>query len=156
MMQFLQAWSVGFNDWNLLLDSTGGPHHANGGLDAPLVADGKGGFYVQPYYYAFGHFSRFLPEGTVINGAMVFPANATAPAPEGQFWYEFIGMPSDVGALAGTMPNGTRVLVAVNLGGSPVSAALKARAGAGGAFAWADLSLPAHSMRTLTWEDAAV
>ena len=138
-----------------MLDTSGGPHHANGGLDAPLIADGVGGFYVQPYYYAFGHFSRFLPEGTIINGAMIFPANASTPAPESAFWYEFIP-DGGFGALSGTMPNGTRVVIAVNLGSTPVNATLKARRTAppNGVFVWTDLSLAAHSMRTLTWEDA--
>jgi hypothetical protein len=48
---------VCFNDWNLLLDAQGGPHHANGGLDAPIIYDGQGGYDIQPYYYVFGHFS---------------------------------------------------------------------------------------------------
>ena len=155
MMQFLQAYSTGFNDWNLMLDKAGGPHHANGGLDAPLIYDGAGGFFIQPYYYAFGHFSRFLPEGTVINGAMSFGINATVPAPEGAFWYEFVGLnAATFGSLAGTMSNGTRVLISLNLSGDTVRAALKTRQRVGGPFVYANLTLPPHSMQTRTWDDA--
>ena len=155
MMQFLQAYSTGFNDWNLMLDKAGGPHHANGGLDAPLIYDGAGGFFIQPYYYAFGHFSRFLPEGTVINGAMSFGINATVPAPEGAFWYEFVGLnAATFGSLAGTMPNGTRVVISLNLSGDTVHAALKTRQRVGGPFVYANLTLPPHSMQTRTWDDA--
>ena len=148
MLGFLQTWSTTFNDWNLILDEAGGPHHANGGLDAPLIYDGSGGFYAQPYYYVFGHFSRFLPEGSVVGGAMSFASSDTSPAPEGAFWYDRKTL-----ALSATMPNATRVLIVANLGDGPAAFALKARASAGGAFRFANLTLPPHSVQTLTWED---
>ena len=55
------------------------------------------------------------------------------------------------------MPNGTRVLVVANTGDAPtMGLVLKARASTpGGAFRYADLELPPHSVRTLTWEDGA-
>jgi hypothetical protein len=97
----------------------------------------------------FGHFSRFLPEGSVVGGAMSYAADAAPPAPEGRFWYDRATL-----ALAATMRNGTRVLIAANTGDQPQQFALKARAAPGGAFRYAALDLPAHSVRTLTWEDA--
>ena len=153
MLGFLQTWCVSFVDWNLMLDERGGPHHANGGLDAPLIYDGAGGFFLQPFYYVFGHFSRFLPEGSVIGGAIAYPASQESPpAPEGGFWYDRATL-----ALSATMPNGTRVLIVANTGDAPTAGlVLKARAATpGGAFRFADLELPPHSVRTLTWEDGA-
>jgi len=64
----LNAWAVGWTDWNLVLDQTGGPNHLGNLCDAPVIArlDLKPPqIYYQPNYYVMGHFSRFLPPGAV-------------------------------------------------------------------------------------------
>jgi glucosylceramidase len=55
---------VGFTDWNILLDETGGPNHVKNFCFAPVHADTKTGklIYTNAYYY-IGHFSRFLEPG---------------------------------------------------------------------------------------------
>lgn len=55
---------VGFTDWNILLDETGGPNHVGNFCFAPVHADTKTGqiIYTNAYYY-LGHFSKFIKPG---------------------------------------------------------------------------------------------
>jgi glucosylceramidase len=55
---------VGFTDWNILLDETGGPNHARNFCFAPVHADTRTGklIYTNAYYY-IGHFSKFIRQG---------------------------------------------------------------------------------------------
>lgn len=60
----LNHWTVGWIDWNLVLDETGGPNHVGNLCDAPIIADGTTGeLHYQSSYYYLGHFSRFLQSG---------------------------------------------------------------------------------------------
>jgi glucosylceramidase len=60
----LNRWSVGWIDWNLLLDHRGGPNHVGNLCSAPLLADASGlGFERQPSYYALGHVARHVRPG---------------------------------------------------------------------------------------------
>lgn len=55
---------VGFTDWNILLDETGGPNHVQNFCFAPVHGDTKTGqlIYTNSYYY-IGHFSKFIQPG---------------------------------------------------------------------------------------------
>lgn len=55
---------VGFTDWNILLDETGGPNHVGNFCFAPVHADTKTGelIYTNAFYY-IGHFSKFIKPG---------------------------------------------------------------------------------------------
>ena len=55
---------VGFTDWNIILDETGGPNHVGNFCFAPVHADTKTGkvIYTNAYYY-IGHFSKFIKPG---------------------------------------------------------------------------------------------
>ncbi|MBL7740931.1 MAG: glycoside hydrolase family 30 protein [Chitinophagaceae bacterium] len=55
---------VGFTDWNILLDETGGPNHVQNFCFAPVHGDTKTGqlIYTNAYYYV-GHFSKFITTG---------------------------------------------------------------------------------------------
>ena len=55
---------VGFTDWNILLDETGGPNHVGNFCFSPVHADTKTGelIYTNAYYY-IGHFSKFIKPG---------------------------------------------------------------------------------------------
>ena len=55
---------VGFTDWNILLDETGGPNHVQNFCFAPVHGDLKTGqlIYTNAYYY-IGHFSKFIQPG---------------------------------------------------------------------------------------------
>lgn len=56
--------SVGFTDWNILLDETGGPNHVQNFCFAPIHGNTKTGelIYTNEYYY-IGHFSKFIQPG---------------------------------------------------------------------------------------------
>ena len=53
--------SVGWTDWNVLLDERGGPNHVGNYCFAPVHGDTKTGklTYMNSYYY-IGHFSKFV------------------------------------------------------------------------------------------------
>ena len=55
---------VGFTDWNIILDQTGGPNHVGNFCFAPIHADTRTGqlIYTNAYYY-IGHFSKFIQPG---------------------------------------------------------------------------------------------
>jgi glucosylceramidase len=56
--------SVGWTDWNILLDEMGGPNHAGNFCFAPMHANIKTGelLFTNSYYY-IGHFSKFIRPG---------------------------------------------------------------------------------------------
>jgi len=56
--------TVGWTDWNVLLDQTGGPNHVGNFCFAPIIADLPTGklIYTNAYYY-IGHFSKFVRPG---------------------------------------------------------------------------------------------
>ncbi len=56
-------WTVGWIDWNLLLDEHGGPNHVGNFCSAPLLADGHGGYTHESSYWYLGHFARFVRPG---------------------------------------------------------------------------------------------
>lgn len=59
-------WVTGWLDWNLALDTTGGPNWAGNRVDAPVIVNATADeFYKQPMFYALGHFSKFVPAGSV-------------------------------------------------------------------------------------------
>ncbi|RLN51308.1 hypothetical protein BBJ28_00023652, partial [Nothophytophthora sp. Chile5] len=63
----LASFASGWTDWNLVLNTTGGPNWADNQVDAPILVDEEGGaeFYKQPMYYVMGHFSKFLVPGSL-------------------------------------------------------------------------------------------
>ena len=56
--------TVGWTDWNILLDETGGPNHVQNFCFAPVHGNTKTGqlIYTNSYYY-IGHFSKFVHPG---------------------------------------------------------------------------------------------
>jgi len=73
--------TVGWTDWNILLDETGGPNHVQNFCFAPVHADTKAGklIYTNAYYY-IGHFSKFIRPGAkrVISASSRSPFLTTA------------------------------------------------------------------------------
>jgi glucosylceramidase len=56
--------TVGWTDWNLLLDQNGGPNHVRNFCLAPVHADTRTGKLIfTPSYYYIGHFSKFIRPG---------------------------------------------------------------------------------------------
>jgi glucosylceramidase len=56
--------TVGWTDWNVLLDEQGGPNHVGNFCFAPVHANSRTGelTYLSSYYY-IGHFSKFIQSG---------------------------------------------------------------------------------------------
>ncbi|XP_031838775.2 lysosomal acid glucosylceramidase-like [Nomia melanderi] len=66
IMQYLNNWSVGWVDWNLVLDREGGPTWMDNTLNAPIVVNPeKDEFYKLPMYYGIAHVSKFVDRGSV-------------------------------------------------------------------------------------------
>lgn len=64
MIRDFNSGSVGFTDWNILLDEKGGPNHVGNFCFAPIHGNTATGelTYVNSYYY-IGHFSKFVRPG---------------------------------------------------------------------------------------------
>jgi glucosylceramidase len=64
MIQDFNNGMVGFTDWNILLDETGGPNHVQNFCFAPIHGNTVTGelIYTNAYYY-IGHFSKFIQPG---------------------------------------------------------------------------------------------
>ena len=53
--------TVGWTDWNILLDQNGGPNHVGNFCFAPIHADTNSGKLIYtPSYFYIGHFSKFI------------------------------------------------------------------------------------------------
>jgi glucosylceramidase len=64
MINDFNAGTVGWTDWNILLDENGGPNHVGNFCFAPVHADTRTGELIYtPTYYYIGHFSKFIRPG---------------------------------------------------------------------------------------------
>jgi len=55
---------TGWVDWNMILNTRGGPNHARNFCLAPIMVDsGRDSVYMTPLYYAVAHVSRFIRPG---------------------------------------------------------------------------------------------
>lgn len=61
MINDFNRGTVGWTDWNILLDETGGPNHVNNLCFAPIHADTRVDELIYtPSYFYIGHFSKFI------------------------------------------------------------------------------------------------
>ena len=62
----LNNGTVGWMDWNLALDMEGGPNWAGNNCDALVLCDSyNDAFYMQPMFYYFAHFTKFMTPDSV-------------------------------------------------------------------------------------------
>ncbi len=62
----LNSWLVGWIDWNMVLDTRGGPNHAENWCIAPVIARPETDeVYYTPLYYVLAQFSRYIRPGAV-------------------------------------------------------------------------------------------
>jgi glucosylceramidase len=126
IIQDLNHWTVGWIDWNLLLDHTGGPNHVGNLCSAPLLADTRTGTVaVQSSFHYIAHFARFIQPG-----AQRVLCAATREALE---------------CTAFRNPDGSVVVVAMNRGETPLHGVLKLAG-----RRWA-LTVPPRAITTATW-----
>lgn len=78
----LQHAVIGWTDLNLALDAEGGPNWTHNFTDAPIIVNAKQDvFYKQPTFYVLGHFSKFIPKGSMrIDAALSGPSTLEAVA----------------------------------------------------------------------------
>ncbi|CAG2172770.1 unnamed protein product, partial [Oppiella nova] len=61
----LKHWTSGWVDWNMALDTEGGPNWAKNFVDAPVIVNATSQeYYKNPIFYAMGHYSKFLTPGS--------------------------------------------------------------------------------------------
>ena len=66
IMKDLNQNSVGWVDWSLAKDPQGNPNWVHSPVDPAVIIDPSVPEYIkQPMYYAVGHFSRFIPPGSI-------------------------------------------------------------------------------------------
>jgi glucosylceramidase len=60
----MNSGAEGWIDWNMVLNSCGGPNHAKNYCDAPVIVNNETGeiFYQSSFYY-MGHFSKYVRPG---------------------------------------------------------------------------------------------
>jgi len=121
----LNNWVVGWTDWNFVLNPQGGPAHNGAACDAPIMANTDAQtIHYQPQYYYLGHFSRYLPPGTVRIGKSDSGSHESA---------------------AFLDPAGGVVVISLNRGGSEVSFKLSMA----DTNQHANITSPPHSIQTL-------
>ena len=60
----LDHWMAGWIDWNVVLDSNGGPNHVGNFCGAPIMIDTESGeVYYTPVFYVLAQFSRTIRPG---------------------------------------------------------------------------------------------
>jgi glucosylceramidase len=71
MINDFNNWTVGWIDWNMVLNQTGGPNHVGNYCDAPIIANTVNDeiTYENSYYY-IGHFSKYVEPGAVRIGCI--------------------------------------------------------------------------------------
>ena len=61
MINDFNSGTVGWTDWNILLNEKGGPNHVSNFCFAPIHADLQSNRLIYtPSYYYIGHFSKFI------------------------------------------------------------------------------------------------
>ena len=123
MIKDLNRWTVGWIDWNLLLNEQGGPNHVGNFCSAPMLADTATGTLLhQSSFWYIGHLARFIRPGAqrVLCAATLEALELTA----------FIN------------PDASVALVVMNRTGQPIRFALRVD---GGAFV---AELPARAIAT--------
>ncbi len=116
--------TVGWTDWNILLDETGGPNHVGNLCFAPVHGDTKTDelTFTYPYYY-IGHFSKFIRPGAKRISSVSSANNLLTTA----FLNE----------------DGSIVVVAMNQGENPIAYSLTMN------LKTLEIKAPSHSIQTI-------
>ncbi|GIY03439.1 lysosomal acid glucosylceramidase [Caerostris darwini] len=134
IIQDLLNWSIGYIDWNLVLDMQGGPNWVSNFVDAPIIVNvGTNEFYKQPMYYALAQFSKCLPRGSYRIGLNVSSALS-------------VGIGSNFNMAAFQTPEDKIVVIAVNRLNVPLHFALNDPQ-----KGYLKVTVNAHSIQSYVW-----
>ncbi|XP_018049451.1 PREDICTED: glucosylceramidase-like [Atta colombica] len=65
IIENMSHWVSTWIDWNIALDTNGGPNWIQNFVDSPIIVNSTANeFYKQPMFYAIGHFSKYVPPGS--------------------------------------------------------------------------------------------
>ena len=92
----LIAYAQGWIDWNIVVNSVGGPNHVGNNCDAPITASDSeySSFTIQPKFYYLGQISKFFTPGS----------KRIASAIVGDYNYQLINPHVESGLEAGVYP----------------------------------------------------
>ncbi|XP_018316199.1 glucosylceramidase isoform X2 [Mycetomoellerius zeteki] len=66
IIETMSHWVSTWIDWNIALDMNGGPNWIKNFVDSPIIINSNANeFYKQPMFYAIGHFSKYVPPGSM-------------------------------------------------------------------------------------------
>ncbi|XP_071528318.1 LOW QUALITY PROTEIN: lysosomal acid glucosylceramidase-like [Panulirus ornatus] len=128
IIEDVNHYSAGWVDWNLALDTSGGPSWAGNRVDSPIIINATADeFYKQPMFYVMGHFSKFVaPGSTVVPSRMLEPEH------------------QDIHTAAFLHPDGPTVLVLLNTGEAAMEVSVQIESGR-----FLNLHLPARAIQTV-------
>ncbi|OQV22608.1 Glucosylceramidase [Hypsibius exemplaris] len=142
IIENLQNWVGGWVDWNLALNTEGGPNWAKNQVDSPIIVNATADeFYKQPMYYALAHFSKFLPPNSVILKSNL--ASTTNP-----WGVKRVSKASGLQIVAAQRPDGGLVTMVMNKGKKDVT--LKVVDGPGGGRSFV-VTVQARSIQSFVW-----
>ncbi|XP_073464899.1 lysosomal acid glucosylceramidase isoform X3 [Aquarana catesbeiana] len=128
IIEDLSYYVTGWTDWNLALDSSGGPTWVGNFVDSPVIVDVKKDvFYKQPTFYHMAHFSKFIPAGSQRVGLDV-------------------NHKSQLETIAFLCPEGSAIVVILNRNSEDVKFRIWDPA-----VGTIDANSPANSIRTYLW-----
>ena len=79
----MNNWVDGWVDWNMVLDTQGGPNWFKNWCVAPVIVDPiKDEVYLTPLYYVMSHFSKFMRPGAIKIGCNINNNDLLATAVE--------------------------------------------------------------------------
>lgn len=98
IIENLRAGSVGWLDWNLALNMSGGPTWSHNYLDSAILVDTeREAYYRQPMYYALGHLSRFIRAGAHVVPTSIWAAGQAEPMQTGSLQDEIAVVAAELG-----------------------------------------------------------
>eukprot|EP00930_Biecheleria_cincta_P046908 TRINITY_DN32437_c0_g1_i1.p1 TRINITY_DN32437_c0_g1~~TRINITY_DN32437_c0_g1_i1.p1 ORF type:complete len:554 (-),score=77.31 TRINITY_DN32437_c0_g1_i1:204-1865(-) len=110
----LNSGANGWMDWNLVLDTEGGPNHAKNTCDAPMIADTDNQkVWLHPQYWYIGHFSKWLVPGSRRVASWVHDSWQYDGPPRG---YGTCDSRDGLETTAAVRPSGEVVVVVLNCG----------------------------------------
>ncbi|KAK3879334.1 hypothetical protein Pcinc_016091 [Petrolisthes cinctipes] len=134
ILEDLNHWATGWVDWNMALSMGGGPNWVNNAADSPIIINTDAGeFYKQPMFYALGHFSKFIPPGSIRMASSVSGPGS-----------------GDVIAVAvHDIPSLTDVVIILNRGDSGKSVSVDTGSG----VEFMNFAMPAKSITTVLFQE---